>query len=66
VQWADTHGNNQPSRLADSAGGYVRFISRHSNKALEVQGAATNDGGNIVQYDDWGGNNQQWQLIRVG
>ncbi|MGW4499133.1 hypothetical protein ACWENR_11025 [Micromonospora sp. NPDC004336] len=21
---------------------------------------------NVVQYTDWGGNNQQWQLIRIG
>ena len=47
-------------------GGYVRLISRNSNKALEVQGASTADGANIVQYDDWGGSNQQWQLVQVG
>ncbi|MYZ40897.1 MULTISPECIES: non-reducing end alpha-L-arabinofuranosidase family hydrolase, partial [unclassified Streptomyces] len=39
---------------------------RHSNKALEVQGGSTADNANIVQYDDWGGNNQQWQLVQVG
>ena len=49
-----------------SSSGYVRLISRNSGKALEVQGASTADGANIVQYDDWGGNNQQWQLVRVG
>ncbi|WP_204029965.1 RICIN domain-containing protein, partial [Micromonospora andamanensis] len=46
-------------------GGHVRLINRNSNKALEVQNASTADGGNIVQYDDWGGANQQWQLVRV-
>ncbi len=50
----------------DSSSGYVRLINRNSGKALEVQGASTADGGNIVQYDDWGGTNQQWQLVRVG
>ncbi|CAM5399885.1 non-reducing end alpha-L-arabinofuranosidase family hydrolase [Streptomyces hirsutus] len=44
----------------------MRLISRHSNKALEVQGASTADNANIVQYDDWGGTNQQWQLVKVG
>ncbi|WP_239093947.1 family 43 glycosylhydrolase, partial [Micromonospora andamanensis] len=48
------------------AGGYVRLINRNSNKAMEVQNASTADGGNIVQYDDWGGANQQWQLVQVG
>ncbi len=31
-----------------------------------MQGAATSDGANIVQYADWDGANQQWQLVRVG
>ncbi|MFD0474509.1 family 43 glycosylhydrolase [Nonomuraea thailandensis] len=43
----------------------MRLINRNSSKALEVQNASTADGANIVQYDDWGGTNQQWQLVRV-
>ena len=62
----DHNGTNQQFRLADSDSGYVRLINRNSNKAMEVQGASTADGGNIVQYDDWNGANQQWQLVRVG
>ena len=46
--------------------GYVQLINRNSGKALEVQGASTADGANIVQYADWNGTNQQWQLVRVG
>jgi hypothetical protein len=65
VQWSDLNGTNQQWRPANSDGGYLRLINRNSNKALEVQGASTADGANIVQYDDWGGNNQQWQLVRV-
>ena len=65
MQWTDNNGTNQQFRLADSDGGYVRLINRNSNKAMEVQGASTADGGNIVQYDDWNGTNQQWQLVRV-
>ena len=38
----------------------------HSGKAVEVQGASTVDGGNVVQYSDWNGTNQQWQLAKVG
>ncbi len=30
-----------------------------------MQGGSTADGANIVQYDDWGGANQQWRLVRV-
>jgi hypothetical protein len=43
----------------------VRLINRNSNKAVEVQNAATDDGAIVVQYSDWGGSNQQWQLVRV-
>jgi hypothetical protein len=34
----------------------VRFINRNSGKALEV--ASTADGGDITQYTDYGGRNQ--------
>ncbi|SDZ46309.1 Ricin-type beta-trefoil lectin domain-like, partial [Micromonospora pattaloongensis] len=57
---------NQQFRLADSDGGHIRLVSRHSGKVVEVQGASTADGANIVQYADWNGANQQWQLVRVG
>ena len=66
LQWTDHNGTNQQFRLADSDGGYVRLINRNSNKAVEVQSASTADGANVVQYSDWGGSNQQWQLVRVG
>ena len=66
VQWADGNGTNQQFRLADSDGGYVRLIARHSSKAVEVQGASTANGANVVQYFDWNGANQQWQLVRLG
>jgi hypothetical protein len=42
----------------------VRLINRNSGKAVEVQNAATNDGATVVQYSDWDGSNQQWQLVR--
>lgn len=41
-------------------------MNRNGGKALEVQNAATDNGTDIVQYNDWGGTNQQWQLVRVG
>ncbi|MFE5375139.1 RICIN domain-containing protein, partial [Streptomyces mirabilis] len=33
---------------------------------VEVDNASTADGAKVVQYTDWGGANQQWQLVRVG
>ncbi|MDQ0225637.1 pectate lyase C [Metabacillus niabensis] len=43
-----------------------KLINRYSGKALEVYEWSTADGGNIVQYDDLGGANQQWRIIDVG
>ncbi|GAP46547.1 RICIN domain-containing protein, partial [Streptomyces azureus] len=65
VQWGDAGGVNQQFRLADSSDGYVRLINRNSGKAVEVQDASTADGAKVVQFTDWGGANQQWQLIRA-
>ena len=64
-QWTDNNGTNQQFSIQD-IDGYVQLIARNSGKAVEVQGASTADGGNIVQYADWNGANQQWQLVRVG
>ncbi|MFJ4979255.1 RICIN domain-containing protein [Streptomyces coeruleorubidus] len=41
------------------------LVNRGSGKAVEVQNASTADGAKVVQYTDWGGANQQWQLVRA-
>jgi hypothetical protein len=64
-QWTDNNGTNQQFSIQD-VDGYIQLIARNSGKAVEVQGASTADGGNIVQYSDWNGTNQQWQLVRLG
>ena len=55
----------QPNGSIDTNAWYV-LVNRNSGKAIEVQGASTVDGGNVVQYSDWNGTNQQWQLAKVG
>ncbi|MEV4490545.1 pectate lyase [Micromonospora coxensis] len=65
VQSTDRGDTRQHFRLADSDGGHVRFVNRHSNKALDVWEWSTADGGRIAGYTDFGGANQQWQLITV-
>lgn len=44
---------------------YYKIISRNSGKGLDVNGSSTADGGNIIQWDYWGGNNQQWKLTAL-
>ncbi|MEW2475101.1 RICIN domain-containing protein [Micromonospora gifhornensis] len=67
VQNTAASGNTrQHFRLADSDGGHVRFVNRHSNKALDLWGWSTADGAMISQYQDVNGANQQWRMITVG
>lgn len=48
------------------ANGTYRIIARHSGKALDVQGTATNDGANVHQWNYYGGNSQRWTLTHLG
>lgn len=43
----------------DTAATY-KLVARHSGKALDVSGASTADGGDVVQWSDTGANNQHW------
>jgi hypothetical protein len=46
--------------LNDSAG-YVEVRPRHApGKCLEVYGFSTSNGGSVIQWDCWGGDNQKW------
>ncbi len=39
-----------------------KIINRNSSKSLDVNNSALDDGASIIQWDYWGGTNQQWQL----
>jgi hypothetical protein len=43
-----------------------KIINKNSNKSLDVNNGSTADGGNIIQWDYWGGTNQQWSLNSLG
>jgi cathepsin L len=44
----------------------VKIVATHSNKALEVYAFNLNNGGQIVQWDFWGGENQKWRYFPDG
>lgn len=46
--------------------GQYRIINQHSGKALDVSGFSMADGGNILQWDYVGGDNQRWTLSSAG
>lgn len=44
---------------------YVRFVARHSGKAMDVEGASADEGAHVIQYTPHDGANQQWLLHPV-
>ncbi|WP_143305886.1 RICIN domain-containing protein [Chitinophaga vietnamensis] len=55
----------QPAGSFDSNAWY-RITCSQSNKSLDVNGSSTANGGGLVQWDYWGGNNQQWKINSLG
>ncbi|WP_026930458.1 ricin-type beta-trefoil lectin domain protein [Glycomyces tenuis] len=47
-------------------GRFTAIVNRNSGKCLDVAGASTEDGAEIIQYDCHGGSNQQWRLRDLG
>jgi LysM repeat protein len=45
--------------------GYYQIVSKHSGKVLDVQGASTDNGAEIIQYQPTGADNQLWQLVQA-
>ncbi|HYN93271.1 MAG TPA: pectate lyase [Pilimelia sp.] len=67
TQQNDSSSNNaQQFSITDTSSGYVKLVNRASGKALETWMWNRTDGGQISQFADSGGNNQQWQLVKLG
>jgi pectate lyase len=47
-------------------GVWYRLVNRHSGRAMDVLGWSTADGGDVVQWADLGGANQQWRFVPAG
>lgn len=46
--------------------GLYKIINRHSGQALEVHNWAHENGANVSQWPDLGGDNQLWRFVSVG
>src|SRR5262249_60295785 len=51
--------------IAAAAEGYYQLINQHSGLLLDVSGASTDAGANVVQWHDNAGASQQWSLVQV-
>ena len=45
---------------------YYKLVNRNSGKLLDVSNKSSADGGNVIQWTDTGGTNQQWQFVSTG
>lgn len=59
-------GTSDPFYATFAPGTYYKMINRNSGKSVDVNGGSTNNGGNIIQWDYSGGNNQQWNCTALG
>ncbi len=48
------------------SGATYKITAKHSGKALDVAGRATNAGANVQQWSYNGGNNQKWKVVDTG
>ena len=65
--WNNQKGQNQKYQITKIGNtGYYKIIAIHSGRSLDVQGANTNLGANIIQYSYANTNNQQWLLKDAG
>jgi len=66
TQTSSTATTTTPVSTVPSVGKYYYLIAKHSNKALDVQGAGTADGNNVQQYTKNPVPQQQWLLQDAG
>jgi len=49
-----------------TSGAYYKVINKNSSKSLDVNNSSVDNGGSIIQWAYWGGNNQQWKFSSTG
>lgn len=56
------NGTMDPFYATFATGIDYKIINRNSGKSLDVNGSVTDNGGNIIQWDYSGANNQRWNF----
>jgi hypothetical protein len=63
---SDDNSHSQVFFLVDAGGGLFNIVHKASGKYLDVSGASTADGAQILLWTPNGGANQKWQLKPTG
>lgn len=64
-QWTWNGGDQQRWGVLKSWDGYLRFRHRNTNQVLTADSAAGNSG-DVIQYDDFGGDEEKWEPALIG
>ncbi len=65
IQWFGNGGDAQRWDVLNSWDGYLKFRHRGTNQVLTADTAAANSG-DVIQYDDFSGDEQKWEPYLVG
>lgn len=65
IQWTWNGGDAQRWNVLKSWDGYLRFRHRNTNQVLCADAAAGNSG-DVIQYDDFSGDEQKWEPYLIG
>ncbi|MFN8253370.1 MAG: RICIN domain-containing protein [Ferruginibacter sp.] len=66
IQWDMLPRNNHLFEIKKLPNGHYSITAVHSQKLLDVVDRQTADGTQVQQWDNAGGDNQQWKLYAVG
>ncbi|MDO9375302.1 MAG: RICIN domain-containing protein [Ferruginibacter sp.] len=66
LQYAWGTGSVDPLYASFQPGTFQRIVNRNSEKTLDVNGSATTNGANIIQWDYLAQQNQQWAIMADG
>ena len=66
MMWPAGDWDSVRAQEAAALEGTYQIIARHSGKALDVQGKSAAQKANVQQWQNVGGDNQQWQITSAG
>ena len=63
---SQTYGSFEQFNIVKLDNGWYKIVNKYSGKALDVNGANSNNGAIVQQYTDNGSHAQQWRFVDAG